>query len=64
MNWLDFRSKIIYRHVEAAIAVVSFFFLLHVQGLCFLDYLVISTILKPTMYEFYNNFTQLYLNLL
>ena len=49
MNWLDFRSKIICCHVEVAIVVLSFFILLHVQGLFFLDYLVISTILKPTI---------------
>ena len=35
MNWLDFRSNIINCHVEVAIIVVSFFFLLHVQGLFF-----------------------------
>ena len=35
MNWLDFRNKIINCHVEMAIVVVSFFFILHVQGLLF-----------------------------
>ena len=63
MNWLDFRSNIINCHVEVAIIVVSFFFLLHVQGLFFLDSLVISTILKPRKgcMNFNNNFFYIFM---